>query len=785
MRLHHFCLLLSTLALPAAATSIEGTVREAGTRRPVPGAAVFRVGDGGTADEVVSDDTGAFVLALPDGMNVKGAGEIGVVVEVDTDGYDRLVERVVLRRDRDTTVVDLYLVPNVVGETSVRERRSKEAVARGAHRIADREATELPGTYSDPAKAIENFPGMGRVLLSQGSLFIRGAAPNESAVFVDDYEIPDLYHYTGSTSVINYPFVESVELVPGAFSARYGRSIGGIVTLKTKKLPTDDVHGLAKLDVIDGGAYVGVPLSDTVVIGASARRSYLDVFRRVQLAAIGSGDGIVQVPTYWDYQLKLDADVAPGHEFTVFLFGSGDREDNIADGNGAVAPSFRQSESDFHRLSLRYSHGLGSGMNHTLTVVGGYERATLNEQYGLRFKDRQSLDLQLRDELVWRTTTLGGRPTKIILGIDATARNDGWTYGGLLVADDAGTFPSADADGSVRDRRRETGTARGTAALYLEATIEPVDGVTIVPGVRLDGMLLEVPADVGGVKPFLNIEPRLAGTWQLVSDDDGFGTLARMALAQTSRPPDAEEVAIMRDLGVGLTPQRALQVQGGFEQGLGTGLVLSSTLYAVWRDGLNTRAPLFPTPVRTGTLPLTTGTTGKSAGAEFLLRFAAKSGAFAWLTYSIARHERSDDARSSSSVAKDYAYLQPFDTTHLLGVMGQLPLAFGFRAGARYRVATGMPDTPVIGSVFASDTGLYTPIFAPTSSNRFPPFHALDVRVDWSTTLSWCQLTVYADLVNVFNLRAQEGTLYNFDYTQSTPRLGLPTIPAVGVKATF
>ena len=80
----------------------------------------------------------------------------------------------------------------------MRERRSKEAVARGAHRIDGTEATEMAGTYGDPAKAIENFPGMGRVLLSQGSLFVRGAAPNESAVFVDDYEIPDLYHFTGS-----------------------------------------------------------------------------------------------------------------------------------------------------------------------------------------------------------------------------------------------------------------------------------------------------------------------------------------------------------------------------------------------------------------------------------------------------------------------------------------------------------------------------------------------------------------------------------------------------------
>jgi hypothetical protein len=105
--------------------------------------------------------------------------------------------------------------------------------------------------------------------------------------------------------------------------------------------------------------------------------------------------------------------------------------------------------------------------------------------------------------------------------------------------------------------------------------------------------------------------------------------------------------------------------------------------------------------------------------------------------------------------------------------------------GARYRIATGMPDEPVQDAVFDADSGRYLPRFAPKSSARFPFFQALDVRVDWSTVLPWTELTVYADIVNVLNLRAQEGTLYNFDFSQQTPRLGLPTIPAIGAKATF
>ena len=87
--------------------------------------------------------------------------------------------------------------------------------------------------------------------------------------------------------------------------------------------------------------------------------------------------------------------------------------------------------------------------------------------------------------------------------------------------------------------------------------------------------------------------------------------------------------------------------------------------------------------------------------------------------------------------------------------------------------------------LYLTDSGRYEPVLEPRTAARLPFFQALDVRVDWSTVLPWMELTLYADLVNVLNLRGQEGTLYNFDFSQQTPRLGLPIIPAVGAKATF
>ena len=747
---------------PALAASIEGTVREAGTRRPVPGAAVSVTGSDITT---YTDDTGAFVLAFEDASRVSSA-----TVDVDTPGYERLLQLVRLRTDRATTSVDLYLVPKEIGETRVRERRSRDNVARGAHHIEGAEVNELPGTYGDPAKAIENFPGMGRVLLSQGSLFIRGASPGESAVFVDDYEIPDLYHYTGSTSVINIPFVESVELVPGAFSARYGRSTGGIVTLKTRKLPTDDVHGFAKLDVIDGGAYIGVPLGDKIAVGASARRSYLDAIRNVQKATVGTGDDVVLTPTYWDYQLKLDWDTAPGHELVVFAFGSGDREEYESDGNGALEPFFESNDSDFHRVSLRYSHNIGSGFTHTITPVLGYARNARLEQNGVRLRNSETFDAQLRDELTWRSGS-----TRVILGVDATARHDSFTYGGLLAPSDVREIEEVELEAIVsRDRVRQE-TWRITSGFYAEATLEALEGVFLTPGLRIEAYLLEK-------EPHVSIEPRIAGSWQVTPGD--WGTLLRFGAGSFSRPPDPDELAAARGEGFDLVPQQALHFQGGIEQTLGDRMMFSTTFFNIWRNELTTKSPDFPVPARFGTRSVYDGGAGHSWGAEALMRIGVPRRYFAWLTYSLARHERTDGI---SPISVPYAYKSPSDTTHLLGLVGQVHLPAGFRFGARYRVATGMPNERPAGGIFDADSGRFVPVPGPKGDERFPVFQALDLRVDWTTVFDLFELDLYADLVNFNTLfgRPIEGALYNFDLTQTQDRFGLPLIPAIGAKATF
>jgi len=112
-------------------------------------------------------------------------------------------------------------------------------------------------------------------------------------------------------------------------------------------------------------------------------------------------------------------------------------------------------------------------------------------------------------------------------------------------------------------------------------------------------------------------------------------------------------------------------------------------------------------------------------------------------------------------------------------------LPYGFDVSARFRLTTGAPATPVVGSAYNSDTDGYEPIYGERGSVREATFHQLDLRVDKKFVFDTWLLGFYLDVQNVYNQENQEGTRYNYDFTDSAPVTGLPVLPTLGISAQF
>src|SRR5450755_1379343 len=130
-------------------------------------------------------------------------------------------------------------------------RIKKEAVET---RIRTEEARRVPGTQGDTLKVVQNLPGVARSSFGSGALVVWGASPQDTRIYVDGIHIPLLYHGGGLRSVMTSDLVRAINLAPGGYGADYGQGLGGLVTVDTRALRANGVHGFAAADAIDGGA---------------------------------------------------------------------------------------------------------------------------------------------------------------------------------------------------------------------------------------------------------------------------------------------------------------------------------------------------------------------------------------------------------------------------------------------------------------------------------------------------------------------------------------------------
>ncbi|MBP9087750.1 MAG: TonB-dependent receptor plug domain-containing protein, partial [Kofleriaceae bacterium] len=209
---------MSTPPRAAQGSRIWGDVVDSKTGEAVIGALVA-VGSAETA----SDDSGQF--SIDDLAN----GWLDVVVVAD--GYEPLVTRLRPGRVRLKLVSDGELG---TGAELIRITAKREIAAPAqSYDVGGDVVRTLPGSGNDALKALQSLPGVSRVPFGLGGLVLRGFAPRDTNVFLDGIEVPVLYHFGGLASFIPSTMIESMELVPSGYGARYGRGQGGLVDVRS------------------------------------------------------------------------------------------------------------------------------------------------------------------------------------------------------------------------------------------------------------------------------------------------------------------------------------------------------------------------------------------------------------------------------------------------------------------------------------------------------------------------------------------------------------------------
>lgn len=637
------------------------------------------------------------------------------------------------------------------------------------------QAKKVAGTQGDVLKVVQNLPGISRPPVASGQIVVWGSAPKDTRVYVDGVDIPALYHGSGLRGTLSSDFVASIDLVPGAFGAEYGRGLGGLVRVETRPLPRG-VHGFVAADTLDGSAMVSTDLGERVRVGGAFRYGWIDKVFALYPTERDLGDTF-PIPRYRDGQLKATFDLRKGESIdTVFLW-SGDELDRTVDSADPAKRKVEATRSHFWRVYARYTSVNDRGDTAIVTPFFGQDRSSLAQRFGGtpthldNDSDRYGVRASFKSDVAKERGVLS-RIT-VNAGLDALGTAASVTRDGSLTLPpregDVAVFGQPPSDEYAYDSYKTHVLDLGPYA-FADVKLGPV---LLTPGVRFDMYMIEgnkripplpdVPP-IGFSRLETALAPRGSARWDVTPR---FALTA--AYGKYHQAPEAEDLSSVfgtPDLAL----SKATHITVGESLRVTDSLVLDVVAFDKTLSELPVRSRL-PNPV-VGRLLVQNGE-GRSYGVQFLLRQELWHGFFGWASYAISKSQR-------RYIGDELYRPFDFDQPHVLSLVGSQEIG-KWSVGARLRYASGNPRTPVIGSVYDARNDRYDPVFGLQNSIRIPAFWQIDFRVDRTFDLGrGLRALAFVDLQNLTNRSNAEEIVYTSNFGRRGTITGLPFIAVVG-----
>jgi hypothetical protein len=783
---------------------IEGRVRSAGRRTPLVDAKLLIVAapehvqpgrparerlDPAAVDwvrEAQTDEQGEFVI---DDLPI---GKVRVVILAA--GHRRTeVWAEVTSDDDDEAPLQLFVElddPSGFRTEVVSERHVEDAVPE--HRVDAKQALMYPGSGADPIRAALNLPGVARSPGGLGMVAIRGANPQLTGVYLDGHPIPRGFHVLPIASVVTPALVESVELTPGNYDAAFGGHAAGLLHIRSRPGPlagAEDraIHGEAHLDLFDVGGTVAGPVGPGAITFGFRRAHVGNVIETAD--KILPEDLGILVPNYWDYLGRFDMPLAKGQVLTVRMLGAGDRLRDVpqfeaSDPYAYIGQSFDFAAA-FHRIDLGYSIERGR-LRLEVSPALRLDSSTLDFSAQQNFT-RHAWVGSLRASLSYRLA----RRATLVTGVDVVDEHWRRTEIEPLSLVD----PTAPKTVENRGRDLALGTWLGVALRF-----DPKPGPLIVRAqVRLnlfgEGHEVRAMPDPR-VDLRFRVHPRvewLAAFGQYSSPfvtrrEDSASVADPLSLLPNGATLDVPPWLIRYfDPGIDgevdrgtLLIMRTLQASTGIRIELPWQLGLRATGF--WRhSGEQNRVRFDDRLSRWSGVRLVRE---RGYGFELLLERALARGIHGWLGYTLLRAQQFYADRVGAIATW---WPSPFEQRHNLIALVSFGLPRNFRFGVRFRVVSGNPDAPIVGSeihqgMFGTEI---RPIRQSLGSDYRPLFHQLDLRVDKIWPGRRASTSVYLDIQNVYNNRYPELWIYTTDYLERSDRIGLPIFPSLGLRVDY
>lgn len=746
-----YILLIGLIFIPYLASAqeakITGRIFDARNNDPIPFANIIV---SGTTIGSTSDLDGNFVFT---GL------EPGFVRLVATAvGYEKKITEEIQVNPTRTAYIDIAMPPTqvqleeVVVKAAAYERNAESPVS--LRTIGVSEIEKNPGANRDISRVVQSLPGVATTPAFRNDVIVRGGGPSENTFYLDDVEIPTLNHFStqgasgGPVGIVNADFLLEVDLISGAFPANRGNMLSSVVEMKMKNGNPDKLNLKGTIGASDLALTLEGPIGEKSTFIFSARRSYLQLlFSALQLPFL---------PTYNDFQLKNRIIFNPKNTLTFIGIGAIDQFElntglkDPTEDQQFILDQVPVNEQWSYTIGAVYKHFADRG-SHTLVASRNYLD---NRQYKYLENDESSPDNKIFD---YKSTEA---ENKLRYEYDMKFGNYGVKFGGglnyavytnqtsrkLFTENQGALTISYDSEINMLSYGLFAQLSRSFVSNRLALSV----------GIRTDAN--NYSEEMSNMLDQLS--PRLAASF-LITDrwsvNFNTGRYFQRPAYTTLGYRNFEGELVNKTNGLKYIYND--QVVAGISYRPNDNIEASvEGFYKYYYDypfSLRDSVSLASKGADYGTYgdeAVISDNEGKAVGAELFLRGQVTKDINILMSYTYVRSEFQD---------KNYNFVpSAWDNKHLFNISARKSFKRNWDFGAKWRYVGGAPYTPWDLSkseyvvAWNANSGPYLD-YDQFNGLRLSAFHQLDVRVDKSYYFRKWSLTLYLDIQNLYNFKAE------------------------------
>ncbi len=195
----------------------------------------------------------------------------------------------------------------------------------------------LPGLIEpDILQSIQALPGVESTNESIANINVRGGTNDQNLMLWDNIKMYHSGHFFGLISAYNPNLTSKVIVSKNGTSSEFSDGVSSTVNMFTKNDITNKFSGGAGLNLISADAFLEIPITKTLEIHLSGRRSFTDLLnsptyenyfdRSFQDSEINIDDNIENSTSssdfyFYDYTAKLLFDLGKKHKFRANIIG--------------------------------------------------------------------------------------------------------------------------------------------------------------------------------------------------------------------------------------------------------------------------------------------------------------------------------------------------------------------------------------------------------------------------------------------------------------------------------